>query len=165
MTLETLRDLYVEQLQDIHNAEEQLIEALPKMADNASHEELQNALKKHLQETKTQRERLQQIFDRLGAESGDHTCKGMAGLITEGEEFLEEKVEENVRDAALIASAQRIEHYEIAAYGTARAYAEMLDRQEEHQILSDTLQEEKHADSTLNEIAIKVVNPEAAGVR
>lgn len=165
MTINTLKDLYIEQLQDTYDAERQLVEKMPQMIEHANHPELRDALQKHLEETKSQRKRLEQVFEKLGEKPKEHHCEGMAGLIKEGEEFIQERVESDVRDAALITAQQRAEHYEIAAYGTLRAYAQLMDRQEDHDILSQSLEEEKKTDQILNDIAIKVVNPDAAAVR
>ena len=128
MELNTLKDLLIEQLRDVYSAESQIIEALPTMAEAASHTELRNAFHKHLQETKVQLERLEQIGDTMGVKLGGHKCKAMEGIIKEGNDMAKEKGEEDVIDAGLIACAQRVEHYEIAAYGTARTYAKQFGR-------------------------------------
>ena len=127
MQLQSLNDLFVEQLQDLYSAETQLVQALPKMAAAASHEELRDAFEQHLAETRRHVERLQQIFSELGVTPGTETCKGMQGLIAEGEEVLKMQGDPAVIDAALIASAQRVEHYEIAGYGTVKTLAGHLD--------------------------------------
>jgi ferritin-like metal-binding protein YciE len=161
MKLETLKDLYVEQLRDLYNAEKQLIDALPKMADKASHAELREAIEEHMEETRQQKERLDRIFESLGERASGERCKAMEGLIKEGEELLNKRADSDVRDAGIIASAQRVEHYEISGYGTVRTYAEMLGRNEDARLLQQTLDEEKMADEKLNRIAMQVVNPEA----
>ncbi len=161
MKLETLSDLYLEQLRDLYSAETQIIEALPKMEDAASHPELKQAFREHLEVTKRQRDRLDQIFEDLGKSPKGVTCKAMEGLVVEAQELLKQGGERDVIDAGLITSAQRIEHYEIAGYGTVATYAEMLGRRDDHRLLGETLSEEKMADDMLNRIAKSVVNPEA----
>lgn len=162
MTLNDLKDLYIEQLRDLYNAENQLIETLPEMAEAASHPELQQAFESHLEETRQHVSRLEQIFDSLGEDPGGEKCEAMKGLIEEAHELLEKDADPDVIDAGLIASAQRVEHYEIAGYGTVRTYAETLDRSQEGDLLYETLQEEEGADEKLTQIAESVVNPEAA---
>ncbi len=161
MKLETLKDLYVEQLRDLYSAEDQIIDALPKMIKEASSPELKNALQDHLEETRQQKQRLEQIFDSLGEKASGEKCKAMEGLIKEAESLLKKKADEDVRDAGMIASAQRVEHYEISVYGTVRTYAEMLGRDQDARLLSTTEDEEKQADQKLNQIAKQIVNPEA----
>lgn len=151
--LKNLHDLFVEQLQDIHNAETQLIKALPQMAKAATDDMLREAFEQHLDETKIHVERLESIFERLGEDSKGKSCKAMKGLIAEGEEMIKEKAEPAVKDAGLIAAAQRVEHYEIASYGTVRTYAEVLGDIESAQILQTTLDEEGETDKKLNELA------------
>ena len=153
MQLQSLNDLFVEQLQDLYSAETQLVEALPKMASAASHEELRDAFEQHLAETRGHVERLQRIFGELGVTPGTETCKGMQGLIAEGEEVLRMQGDPAVIDAALIASAQRVEHYEIAGYGTVKTLAGHLDLDEAKGLLDDTLDEEGKADKLLTKIA------------
>jgi ferritin-like metal-binding protein YciE len=153
MQLQTLNDLFVEQLQDLYSAERQLVDALPKMASAASHEELRDAFEQHLAETREHVTRLERIFQELGKEPGGETCKGMQGLIEEGEEVLEMKGDPSVIDAALIAAAQRVEHYEIAGYGTVKALADHLDLGDVKGVLDDTLDEEAKADKLLTTIA------------
>lgn len=161
MKLETLKDLYIEQLRDLYSAESQLIKALPKMVKKASHNELRNAFESHLEETKRQKERLEQIFKNLGEKASGEKCKAMEGLIKEAEDLMGKKADEDVLDAGMIASAQRVEHYEIAGYGTVRTYAEMLGRSQDVNLINQILGEEKKADEKLNRIAMEVVNPEA----
>lgn len=161
MTLDNLRDLYIEQLRDLYNAEKQLSEALPEMAESASHSELRQTFESHLEETREHAKRIERIFKDLGESPQGEKCEAMEGLIKEGEEILEKDADDDVRDAGLIAAAQRVEHYEIAGYGTVATYAELLDRQEDHDILGRTLAEEKEADKKLNRIAKEIVNPKA----
>lgn len=158
--MDSLKDLYVHELKDIYNAETQIIDALPKMIDAANHDELRNALEEHLEITKRQRERLEDIFDDLEERPTGEKCEGIEGIIQEGEEQLKNKMDSDVLDAALIAAAQRVEHYEIAAYGTVRTFAERLGRDEDADLLQQTLDEEKETDHKLTEIAVRIVNPE-----
>jgi ferritin-like metal-binding protein YciE len=161
MKLDTLKKLYLEELRDIYNAEQQLVKALPKMAKGASSDELKQAIEDHLGETKTHVERLEEIFSGLDEEAKGKTCKAMKGLIEEGSEILDEKGEESVLDAGIIAAAQKVEHYEIATYGTLRSWADLLGEDEAADLLQQTLDEEGEADKRLNEIAEGIVNPEA----
>jgi ferritin-like metal-binding protein YciE len=151
--LQTLRDLFVEQLQDLYSAETQLVQALPEMASAASHDELREAFQHHLEETRGHVARLNEIFGELGATASGETCKGMQGLIEEGREFVTTGGDSSVRDAALIAAAQRVEHYEIAAYGTVRTLADELDLGNAKDLLDQTLDEESNADKLLTKIA------------
>jgi ferritin-like metal-binding protein YciE len=153
MELNTLNDLFLEQLQDLYSAETQLVEALPKLASASSNEELRDAFEHHLAETREHVNRLTRIFDQLGETPGTEVCKAMQGLIKEGDEILELQGHPSVIDAALIAAAQRVEHYEIAAYGTAKTLADQLDKDEAKSLLDDTLDEEGKADKTLTKIA------------
>jgi ferritin-like metal-binding protein YciE len=153
MQLQNLHDLLVEQLQDLYSAENQLVEALPKMANASSHEELRDAFEQHLAETREHVSRLEQIFSQLGQEPGGETCKGMEGLIKEGQEVLEMQGDPTVIDAALIAAAQRVEHYEIAGYGTVKTLADHLDLGDAKDLLDKTLDEESKADTLLTKIA------------
>ena len=161
MELTNLRTLFIHELRDLHSAETQLLDALPKMMESSSDEQLQSAFEKHLGETENHVERLEQILEQLGEELDDHRCKGMEGLIEEGDEVLENGIEEDVRDAAIISAAQRVEHYEMAGYGTAVAHARMLSEDRAVQLLSKTLEEEKAADSKLTEIAERSANVRA----
>ncbi len=166
MKLDSLQKLYIEELRDLYNAENQLVKALPKMAKGASHQELKQAFEDHLDQTKEHVERLEEIFKRLDEKPTGKTCKGMKGLIEEGAEMLEEDGDEAVLDAALIGAAQRVEHYEIAAYGTVRTFANMLGEEEAVELLQRTLDEEGETDKLLTELAETVVNVEApAGSR
>jgi ferritin-like metal-binding protein YciE len=153
MKLESLRDLYVEQLKDLYNAEQQLIKALPKMAKAASSEELKAAFEDHLGQTRQHAQRIETIFEQMGEKAKGKKCKAMEGLVEEGGEVIKEDMDDGIKDAALIAAAQRVEHYEIAGYGCVRAYATRLREGDAASLLSQTLQEEKEADEALNEIA------------
>lgn len=157
MKLESLHDLFVEELQDLYSAEKQIIEALPDMIEEASSPELKNALEQHLEETRGQVRRLDQIFGQFsGADKDGKTCKGMKGIIKDSQDLLETDAEPEVLDAGMIAAAQRVEHYEIAGYGTVRTYAQLLGRQDWAQLLEQTLSEEKQADQKLNQIASRI---------
>lgn len=153
MKVESLRDLYLEQLQDLYNAEQQLIKALPKMAKAATSDELRTAIEEHLEETKTQAERIETICEEMGKKATGKKCKAMEGLVKEGSETLGEDMEDSLKDAAIIADAQRVEHYEIAGYGCVVAYAKRLGDEEAADLLTQTLEEEKAADQKLNDIA------------
>jgi len=148
----SLHELYVEQLQDLYDAEQQLIKALPKMAQAAASDDLRSGFEEHLQQTKQHAERLEEILERLGEDTRGEKCKGMEGLIKEGSEVIKEDMAEPVKDAALIAAAQRVEHYEIAGYGTVRTFASMID-EEAVPMLEETLSEEKETDAKLTELA------------
>jgi ferritin-like metal-binding protein YciE len=161
MKLESLRDLYVEQLQDLYSAETQLVEALPEMAKAASHAQLQAAFQEHLAQTQTQVRRLEQIFQQLGASPEGQTCKGMEGLIREGEEMIKARGDAAAIDAGLIAAAQRVEHYEIAGYGCVRTYARQLGEQQAVTLLQQTLEEEAQTDEQLTQLAEQVINVDA----
>lgn len=161
MSMTTLNDLLADQLKDIYNAEHQLLKALPKMSRGASAQSLKDAIDNHLAETQGQIERLDRIADRLGISLKGKKCKAMEGLIEEGNEVLQEDGAEAIIDAALIAAAQRVEHYEISAYGSARAMAERIGLKEIGKLLGDTLQEESAADETLTEISERTILPAA----
>lgn len=161
MEIDSLQKLYVEQLKDIYSAEKQILQALPKMAKKSSNPQLRAAFEEHLEQTRGQVERLDRIFERLGKSSRGKKCKGMEGLIEEGKEVLEEDMEDEVRDAALIAAAQKVEHYEIAAYGTVRTYAELLGEKGDVKLLQQTLDEEGNTDKKLTQLAESTVNLEA----
>jgi ferritin-like metal-binding protein YciE len=153
MKVESLRDLFVEQLQDLYSAEQQLIKALPKMAKASSSEELRAAFEDHLGQTRQHAQRIETIFEQMGEKVAAKKCKGMEGLVKEGSEVLEEDMEDGIKDAAIIAAAQRVEHYEIAGYGCVHAYAERLGEEKAASLLEQTLEEEKQADELLNGIA------------
>jgi ferritin-like metal-binding protein YciE len=156
----SLRELYVEQLRDLYDAEHQIIKALPKMIAEVSSEQLRNALSEHLEITRQQAQRLERIFENMGQKSKSEKCKGMEGLIKEGNDVVKKAEDEDVRDAAIISAAQRVEHYEMAGYGTVRTYAELLGEQEAAQLLQQTLDEEKEADQELTNLA-EQINVEA----
>ncbi|MBV9608513.1 MAG: ferritin-like domain-containing protein [Acidobacteria bacterium] len=161
MRLETLHELFVHELQDLYSAENQIIKALPKMADKAASPELKSALQEHLQETRGQLRRLDQIFDQIpDVDRDDEKCKGIEGIIKEGSKMLDEDADADVLDAGIIAAAQRVEHYEIACYGTVRTYANLLGKQNWAELLQQTLSEEKAADQKLNALA-EHINMEA----
>ena len=157
MKLETLEQLFIDELQDLYSVETQLIEALPKMIEKAGSPQLRQALETHLRETQNQKQRLERIFDQLpDVDRDDKTCKGIKGIISENESLIKDAKDADVRDAGMIAGAQRVEHYEISAYGTARTYAQLLGRAEWARLLQETLDEEKHADQLLNGIAERI---------
>jgi ferritin-like metal-binding protein YciE len=162
MSLDSLQSLFLEELKDIYHAEKQLVQALPRMAKAAGNPELQQAFTNHLRETQGQVQRLERIFKDLGHAARGKRCVGMEGLIEEGKEKMQEEGEEPVIDAALIASAQKVEHYEIAAYGCLRTYAQLLGNESAAQLLAETLAEEEAADEKLNQIAESRVNAAAA---
>lgn len=159
--LATLDDLLVHELQDLYDAEQQITTALPTMAKAASATELQTAFRRHLAETEAQIARLEQIFTILGVPAKGRRCDGMAGLLKEGAKMMDERVEPEVLDAALIGSAQKVEHYEIAAYGCVATYAQMLGRADVHQLLVQTLDEEEMTDQRLSELAETLINVRA----
>lgn len=161
MELKTLQDLYVQELKDLYDAENQLLKALPKMAKAATSEDLKEAFQMHHDETEGQVERLEQIFERLGANPKGKKCKAMAGLIEEGKEAIEEDMADDVRDVSLITIAQKTEHYEIAGYGCVATYAHVLGNEEDVDLLEQTLEEEKEADVKLTELAEGCINLEA----
>jgi len=156
MRAESLQDLYLEQLKDLYDAENQLIKALPKMAKVASSPELRNAFEEHLEKTREHAQRIETIFEGMGEKAKGQKCKAMEGLVKEGSEVIEEDMEEGVKDAALIAAAQRVEHYEIAGYGCVRTYANLLGDSEAANLLEQTLREEKEADELLGGIAEEI---------
>jgi len=161
MELESLRDLYVDELKDVYNAEKQILKALPRMAKKASHEELRTAFEDHITVTEEQVRRLETIFDDLGLPARGKKCLGMEGLIAEGKEMMSEDAQPEVLDAAMISAAQRVEHYEIAAYGTLRTYARQLGFENHAELLQRTLDEEGAADKMLSQIAESSVNLDA----
>lgn len=158
MPVQNLEQLFIDELKDIYSAEKQITKALPKMAKAAKSPELREAFETHLEETKGQIERLDDIFETLGKKPTGKTCHGMQGLVEEGSEMMQELEKGDVRDAALISAAQRVEHYEIAAYGTVREYAKMLGRKDAAKLLEQTLEEEKATDEKLNDISGQVNN-------
>jgi ferritin-like metal-binding protein YciE len=161
MKLDTLKTLYINELRDLYNAENQLVKALPKMAKGASSEELKDAFEKHLKQTKSHVERLEEVFEEMGEKPRGKTCKAMKGLIEEGSEILHEDGEESVIDAGIIVAAQKVEHYEIASYGSVRTFAQLLGKDRSAELLQTTLDEESETNETLNQLAEGIVNPEA----
>ena len=161
MALESMQDLFINELKDVYNAEKQIVTALPKMAKAATAPELQQAFTKHLRETEGQVRRLEQIFKSLGLPARGKKCKGMEGLIEEGKEILEEEGAAEVIDAALISAAQRVEHYEIAAYGCLRTYAQLLGHDDADKLLEQTLEEEEATDKALSALGEGGINQAA----
>ncbi len=157
-----LEDLLVHELKDMYDAEQQLVEALPKMARAAKSEELKRAIQAHLEQTRGHVERLSQVFRHMGKRASRETCEAMQGLITEAQQVLEEEMEPSVLDAAIIAAAQKVEHYEMASYGTARTFAHMLGQHEAAQLLQETLDEEEQTDKSLSKLA-NTLNMQAVG--
>lgn len=153
MRLESLHDLYLSELKDLYSAEDQILKALPKMIQKAQSPELRSALEHHLEETRGQVSRLEQVFEMHGEEAEKQKCKGMQGVLDEGEEMVGKDATPAVRDAAIISGCQRVEHYEIAAYGTVRTYAEQLGHERAAAVLKQTLDEELAADKKLTQIA------------
>ncbi len=165
MELKSLHDLYLDQLRDLYSAETQLVKALPEMAKASSAVGLRSAFEQHLDQTRQHVERLQRIFSRLDARPEGKTCKGMQGLIAEGQETIKEKADKEVKDAALIAAAQRVEHYEMAGYGAVRSYAQMMGHTEDANLLQKTLDEEGAADKKLTQLAEQGINLKAQARR
>lgn len=161
MKLNNLEDLLLHELKDLYSAETQLVKALPKMAKAASHEDLKAAFEEHLEQTEGHVERLNEISEMLGKKLTGHTCKAMKGLVEEGADLISEDADRSVRDAGLIGAAQRVEHYEIAGYGTARCLAEQLGHDEIAELLEQTLEEEKQTDENLSELATSSINVDA----
>jgi ferritin-like metal-binding protein YciE len=161
MAVKSVKDLLLEELRDIYHAEKQLVRALPKMAKKAKSDELRQAFELHLEETKGQVERLDQVFQQLDSRSSGKRCEAMEGLIEEAKEMMEEISTPEVLDAAMIAAAQKVEHYEIASYGSVQALAEALGQKEAAKLLEETLNEEKATDQRLNQIALSSVNQTA----
>ena len=165
MRVETMEELFIGQIQDLYDAEEQLVKALPKMAEAATSTELRTAFKDHLEETKGHVKRLTQVFTEVGKKAGGETCEAMKGLIEEGEEIIDEIKQSPLRDVGLIAAANRVEHYEMAGYGTARTLAEGLGHTKAASLLEQTLEEEKKADAKLTKLSVQKVIPEAIGAK
>ena len=161
MAVKSVQDLLVDELRDIYHAEKQLVKALPKMAKAAKSDKLRQAFEDHLQETKGQVERLEQVFEKLDTRSRSKPCEAMEGLIEEAKEMMDEIKTPEVLDAALIVGAQKVEHYEIASYGSVHALAQALGHKEVAQLLEQTLGEEKEADKKLNALALSEVNKTA----
>jgi ferritin-like metal-binding protein YciE len=158
--LNSLRDLLVDELRDLHNAESQLLKALPKMAKAASHDELREGFKEHLEQTRDHVDRLDRCFKLLGMQAKGKTCHAMKGLVEEGKEAIADDAPDAIRDAKLIGAAQRVEHYEIAAYGTARAFAQTLGETKVADLLQETLDEEGETDKKLTALA-ETINEQA----
>jgi ferritin-like metal-binding protein YciE len=159
--LNNLEDLFVHELKDLYSAEQQILKALPKMAEAAEHQELKRAFQDHERMTRDQVQRLDMIADDLGKDIKGHKCKGIEGIIKEGEELIKAKADSDVRDAGLIGAAQRVEHYEIAGYGTARTFARRLGHSRAAELLQQTLDEEGQTDQRLTQIAESMVNRDA----
>jgi ferritin-like metal-binding protein YciE len=162
MSMDSLKDLYIDELKDLYNAENQLLKALPKMARKASAPELKRAFQEHLTQTEGHVNRLEKIFKGLGEKPTGKTCKAMKGLVEEGKEIIEEDGDDSVLDAALIGAAQKVEHYEIAGYGVARTFASLLGEEDAMESLQRTLNEEGETDKKLTQIAESVINIEAS---
>ena len=162
MAKEALKNLYIEELQDLYDAENRLVKALPKLAKAAESEELRAGFEEHLEQTKGHVDRLRQIFESLDERPGGKKCAAMIGLIQEGQDILDEDFEDGVKDAALISAAQRVEHYEIAAYGCVKTWAGLLGETEAQSLLEQTLNEEKEADGKLTELSSEI-NLKAVG--
>jgi ferritin-like metal-binding protein YciE len=162
MQMENLQDLMKDDLRDILHAENQIIKALPKMMKKASNAELQDAFGKHLEETRGHAGRVEQVMEMLGMPAKGKTCKAMQGILEEGKEVMGEDADDDVMDAALIGAAQKVEHYEIATYGTLCTYAELLGLEDAKRLLGQNLEEEKKTDQALSELAEAVINLEAA---
>lgn len=158
----SLNDLYVEQLQDLYDAEKQIIKALPKMAKTASSPDLRQAFERHEEQSRQHAERLERVMQQMGTKPGGKSCKAMQGLIAEGEEMMSMKADPSVMDAGLIAAAQRVEHYEMAGYGCVRTWADMLGQSEAARLLQQTLDEEGQTDKLLTSLAERNVNVRAA---
>jgi ferritin-like metal-binding protein YciE len=156
-----LHEAFVEELKDLYSAESMLVDALPKMEKAASNDQLKQGFNKHHSETKKQRDRLDKIFDRIGTSPGNKTCHGMEGILKEGEMIMQKNMDNNVKDAALIAAAQKVEHYEIAMYGTMATWADFMGEDEIASMLKETLEEEKRTDQKLTEMAEKQINKQA----
>jgi ferritin-like metal-binding protein YciE len=161
MAVKSVNDLLLDELRDIYHAEKQLVRALPKMAKKSKSDELRQAFEHHLEETKGQVDRLEQVFEQLDARSSGKRCEAMEGLIEEAKEMMEDITTPEVLDAAMITAAQKVEHYEIASYGSVHALAEALGHKDAARLLEQTLEEEKKADQKLNQIALSGVNQTA----
>ena len=162
MKINTLNDLYIDQLRDIFDAENQIIKALPNMVKAATNEELKNGFEEHLEQTREHVSRLEKIFESADESPKGKKCAGMAGLIDECKELIDEDIGPEVLNAGLIACAQRVEHYEIAVYGCCVTYAKLLGREEDADLLQQTLDEEKETDETLTDLAESTINVEAS---
>jgi len=165
MKPESLRDLYIEELRDLYDAEQQILQALPKMEQAASHAQLKKAFSQHHRQTEGHVRRLEQIFERLGEKTTGKKCKGLAGIVSENEELIRQGGDPDTMDAGLIGGAQKVEHYEMASYGTVRTWARLLGEQDAAQLLQQTLDEEGETDKLLTQLAESRLNKEAAGNR
>jgi ferritin-like metal-binding protein YciE len=167
MKLNSLHDLYITELKDLYDAENRIVKALPKMVEAANSPDLRNAFQEHLEETRNHSRRLEQIFQKLNEAPKGEKCKGIVGILDEGEDQIDdaEDAPPAVSDASLISAAQRVEHYEIAAYGTARTFARRLGYEDQAQLLNETLQEEGNADKKLTSLAESYINEEAKSAR
>jgi ferritin-like metal-binding protein YciE len=163
MQANSLRELYVAELRDLYSAETQLVKALPKMAKASSNAELRQGFEEHLRQTSEHVSRLEQIFDMIGEKATGKKCVGMEGLVKEGAETMKEDYDDTVMDAAIIGAAQRVEHYEIAAYGTVRAFAEQLGEDDHVSLIEQTLNEEKQTDEKLTQLAEQINSEASAG--
>jgi ferritin-like metal-binding protein YciE len=161
MKLHSLKDLYVEELRDLYSAEKQILRAMPKMTKAVTSDTLREALELHADETRGQVERLDSIFKKLNVTPGGHKCEAMAGILSEAEDILSADADPDVLDAAIVAQAQRVEHYEIAGYGCARTYARLLGRDDEVTLLQETLDEEGNTDKKLTDLAERHINERA----
>jgi ferritin-like metal-binding protein YciE len=161
MKIESMEDLFLEQVEDLYDAEKRLVKALPKMADATTSQSLRQAIQSHLMETEGHVSRLENVFRMLGKDAKAHTCDAMKGLISEGEDVISDIDQSPLRDAGIIAAANRVEHYEIAGYGSARTFAQILGLTEAASLLEQTLQEEKKADHKLTQLAESMINEEA----
>jgi ferritin-like metal-binding protein YciE len=164
MALETLRDLFINELRDMYHAEKQLVRALPRMAKAADSDALRQAIEKHLGETEGHVERLESVFQSIGETARAKRCQGMEGIVEEGKEILQEDGQEPVIDAAIIAAAQKVEHYEIASYGCLITYADLLGERESSRLLKQILSEEEATDKALTQLAERSINQAAAAV-
>jgi ferritin-like metal-binding protein YciE len=162
MEMESLQDLMLEELKDIYNAEAQLLKAMPRMLKKAKNQQLKAAFETHMKETEGQVERLEQVFEALGEKAKGKKCHAMEGLLEEAKEMMGEDMEDDVMDAALIAAAQKVEHYEIASYGTVRTWAQLLGNKDVARLLQQTLDEEGKTDKLLSKLAESSINVEAA---
>lgn len=160
----TMDELFIEELRDLYDAETQLTKALPKMSQSATSDELRDAFEEHLEQTENQVERLKRIFELVGEKPTGRKCAAMTGLIKEGDDMVSDSDETAVRDAGLIAAAQKVEHYEISGYGSARTHAHILGNDEAVRLLGQTLQEEKETDEKLTQLAYGTINAEAASM-
>ena len=162
MAANSLQDLYVHKLQDLYSAEDQIAKALPKMIGKASNPELRRGFEMHLKQTEQQRSQVEQLLQSIGEKAGKESCKGMEGIITENEKVMKMVSDDDALDAALIAGAQAVEHYEIAGYGTAKTWARQLGREQDARVLDQILSQEKQTDELLTQVAESMVNAQAA---